>query len=109
MATLEIGYSSSHCADCRINFKNASAAPNEAGHYTVLGYGPENGTAGCQQKWDKIVLVYPSFYETKEQVVTRLKEWYPSLRNVPFEGWQVIEAFHEKNEETERNEDLPQL
>ena len=111
MATLEMGYTSSNCSECKKEFRPSSAACNESGHFTVLGYGPDNGSAGCQEKWDKVVLVYPVYNETKQGVVARLKEWYPELRHIDYDNWQVIEAgdLHAQNEEAEAHEDLPSL
>lgn len=69
MATLLIGGSSSHCGNCR-----KSASPREEGHFTLLGYGPDNGQPGCGELWDSAVYVYHYGYEYTPGNVTR--DWF---------------------------------
>lgn len=66
MATLLIGGSSSHCSNCR-----RDASPHEDGHFTLLGYGPDNGKPGCGEPWDKAVYVYHAGYRYTAENVTR--------------------------------------
>ena len=90
MATLEINRSSSACVDCRDAGRYSSASPEEAGHYTCLGWNEKlYGTAGCQQKWDKIQINY-TVDKPKAEMVASWKERWPHLRLVPDEDWQVL-------------------
>lgn len=50
MATLLIYGSSSTCSNC-----NRDASPREDGHFTLLGYGPDNGKPGCGERWDRAI------------------------------------------------------
>ena len=41
-AVIEIGGWSSHCSNC-----HREATYSETNHFTLLGYGPDNGRPGC--------------------------------------------------------------
>lgn len=97
MAILSIGYTSSHCETCQKAGRYSSATPSEAGHYTCLGYSKElNGTAGCQEKWDSVVMCYPVDIP-KEDAVRLFKERWPHLAGVPDENWVVFSWARESN------------
>ena len=81
-ATLLMGTSSSYCGACK-----KSADPDESGHFTQLGYGPENGTPGCGAWWDSVHLTTVYSSTPKEKMVPRLKEFYPSLKDIPLDRW----------------------
>lgn len=49
MAVLIIDSWQSYCSECR-----KPAAWTENGHELVLGYGPDNGKAGCGAVWEGI-------------------------------------------------------
>lgn len=74
MATILIGGSSSICSNCSL-----SASPNEDGHFTLLGYGPDNGKPGCGEPWDRAVYVtYYGFKYTAENVA---RDWFSDRVN----------------------------
>ena len=66
MATLLIGGSSSICSNCSLD-----ASPGEDGHFTLLGYGPNNGKPGCGELWDRAVYVYHVGIKYTAENVTR--------------------------------------
>jgi hypothetical protein len=82
MATLEIGHSSSKCLDCRKAGKPFWADPSELGHYHVLGYGSENGSAGCQQPWTEIV-DGASYYGKPGDSVVQIRKMFPHIKGLP--------------------------
>ena len=81
MATLEIGHSNSKCLDCRKAGKPFWANPHERGHYTVLGYGPENGSAGCNQLWTEVVDGAPWY--SNGNSVEQIRTQFPHLALLP--------------------------
>jgi hypothetical protein len=62
MAILEIGRSESRCGAC-----HGAANMYERGHFTLLGYGPQNGQPGCGVLWDEAVLTYKPPFEVTEE------------------------------------------
>lgn len=87
MATLYMGASSSHCAKCYGNAPS-SAAPNEAGHFTVIGFDKEaRDKGGCGERWDAVVSTY--VVADRADFIRRVKEFYPTLAKIPDENWTV--------------------
>lgn len=74
MATLMIGSSSSQCSSCK-----RDADPGEEGHYTLLGYGPDNGKRGCMEPWTDAMLVY--YWAGRDKDVAEYIEycWFPDF------------------------------
>lgn len=50
MATLMVDAWFSICSYC---YRDCD--PHEKGHYTLLGYGPDNGDPGCGEEFDNIM------------------------------------------------------
>jgi hypothetical protein len=89
MATLEIGSSDSYCGSCAQNGKTSNAKMTESGHYTLLGYGPDNGQPGCGEKWDHVVFPYV-IDGTRESIIEGFKKNCPNLADIPDDAWTVF-------------------
>lgn len=75
MAVLVVGSWMSRCGRC-----GRDADPHESGHYTLLGYGTDNGKPGCMAKWDTITSEYSG-----EQAKAATKAVRPDLPYVEYE------------------------
>lgn len=69
MATLRIGRTDSTCENCR-----KAADPSDRGHFINLGYGPDNGTPGCGEKWTD---AYFDFFTGADVEVMIEATWLP--------------------------------
>lgn len=87
MAHLIISRSHSYCGKCRDERRFSGASPAETGHYTLLGYGTQNGDPGCGEKWDSWFFDFFYTDETYMQgLVDSMPELYPALKGVPYGG-----------------------
>lgn len=85
--TLMVDRFSSTCANCM-----KDADPSEKGHFTLLGYGPDNGQPGCGIIWTQLLSLY---YD--ESVEEDMKRFRPDLKYVGlFTPWTAPEVIRDR-------------
>jgi len=71
--TLYINRWDSTCGNC-----GGSANPKETAHFTLLGYGPQNGQPGCGAIWRKVsTMAYGDGINDIIRIMRPDLEWVP--------------------------------
>lgn len=81
MATVQIGSSMSKCLGC-----GKSAGPDDDGHTTIYGYGPENGKPGCGEPWTAVELEYSRYDDDTKDWQPVIGYVFENLRGLPIVG-----------------------